>query len=81
MPLWVVSPYAHEGVVTSRRPAEHVSTLKLIERTFGLPTLASLNHRFDKSRRSAATTRRTERRLRRATATKLSDLYDLFDFG
>ena len=26
---------------------EHASTLKLIERTFDLPTLASVNHMFD----------------------------------
>jgi hypothetical protein len=35
------------GVVATRRPAEHVSTLKLIERLHGLPTLASRNHAFD----------------------------------
>jgi phospholipase C len=28
---------------------EHSSTLKLIEKVFGLPTLASVNHRFDQS--------------------------------
>jgi phospholipase C len=28
---------------------EHTSTLKLIERVFGLPTLASVNHAFDTS--------------------------------
>ena len=33
VPLWVVSPLARRGVITSRKPAEHVSTLKLIERT------------------------------------------------
>ena len=32
VPLWVISPYAKRGVVTSRKPAEHVSTLKFIER-------------------------------------------------
>jgi len=47
VPLWVVSPYARRGVVTSALPADHVSTLKLIERTFRLPTLASRNHQFD----------------------------------
>jgi phospholipase C len=49
VPLWVISPMARRGVVTSRRPAEHVSTLKLIERLHGLPTLASRNHTFDKT--------------------------------
>jgi phospholipase C len=47
VPLWVVSPFAKRGVVTSRKPAEHVSTLKLIERLWDLPTLASHNHQFD----------------------------------
>jgi hypothetical protein len=37
------------GVVSTRRPAEHVSTLKLIERLHGLPTLASRNHAFDRA--------------------------------
>jgi phospholipase C len=46
--LWVISPMLRRrGVVTTRLPAEHVSTLKLIERVHGLPTLASRNHAFD----------------------------------
>jgi phospholipase C len=49
VPLWVVSPHARRGVVTTRKPAEHVSTLKFIERLWGLPTLASRNHLFDSS--------------------------------
>ena len=40
---------ARRGVITSRKPAEHVSTLKLIERLYDLPTLASRNHTFDAS--------------------------------
>ena len=47
VPLWVVSPYARKGPVKSRKPADHTSTLKLIERMHGLPTLASRNHLFD----------------------------------
>ena len=48
VPLWVISPMLRRrGVVATRRPAEHVSTLKLIERLHGLPTLASRNHAFD----------------------------------
>jgi phospholipase C len=47
VPLWVVSPYAKVGAVESSLPAEHVSTLKLIEALHGLPTLASRNHLFD----------------------------------
>jgi hypothetical protein len=33
----VISPFARPGVVTSRKPADHVSTLKLIEHVFDLP--------------------------------------------
>ena len=47
VPLWVISPHVRPGVITSRKPADHVSTLKFIERTFDLPTLASQNHQFD----------------------------------
>jgi phospholipase C len=47
VPLWVVSPYAKHGPVESALPADHASTLKLIEAVFGLPTLASRNHLFD----------------------------------
>jgi phospholipase C len=50
VPLWVISPMLRRrGVVTTRRPAEHVSTLKLIERLHDLPTLTSRNHTFDRS--------------------------------
>ena len=49
VPLWAISPHVKRGVVTSRKPADHVSTLKFIERLWGLPTLASRNHTFDKS--------------------------------
>ena len=47
VPMWVISPFARRGPVVSRKPADHVSTLKLIERLHGLPTLASRNHQFD----------------------------------
>src|SRR5262249_48850236 len=49
VPLWVVSPFARRGPILSRRPADHVSTLKFIERNWGLPTLAARNHTFDTS--------------------------------
>jgi phospholipase C len=49
VPLWVVSPLARRGVRKSGKPADHTSTLKLIERLWGLPTLASRNHQFDKA--------------------------------
>jgi phospholipase C len=49
VPLWVVSPYAKTGVQVSGKPADHVSTLKLIEQLHGLPTLASENTQFNAS--------------------------------
>jgi phospholipase C len=50
VPLWVVSKYAKQGVVTSSKPADHVSTIKLIEQLFGIgTTLTAENHRFDAS--------------------------------
>ena len=46
VPMWVVSPLAKRAHIEST-VYEHTSTLKFIERLFGLPTLASINHRFD----------------------------------
>jgi phospholipase C len=44
----VISPYAKKRHIEATQ-YDHVSTLKLIERVFALPTLASVNHRFDHS--------------------------------
>jgi phospholipase C len=49
VPLWVVSPYAKTGPVRSSLPAEHSSTLKLIEALHSLPPLSTRNHLFDAS--------------------------------
>lgn len=48
VPTWVISPFAKPAHL---EPAlyEHTSILKFIETLFGLPTLASVNHRFDTS--------------------------------
>ena len=48
VPTWVISPFARPRHL---EPAlyEHASILKFIEAVFGLPTLASVNHRFDAS--------------------------------
>jgi phospholipase C len=48
VPTWVISPFARPRHL---EPAlyEHASILKFIESVFGLPTLASVNHRFDSS--------------------------------
>ena len=46
IPTWVISPWAKPGHI---EPAVYdlTSILKFIERVFGLPTLASVNHVFD----------------------------------
>jgi phospholipase C len=81
VPLWVISPMARRGVVTSRRPAEHVSTLKLIERLHGLPTLASRNHTFDKATPTGAGFDANGAPAPpRDGLSRTSDLLDLFDF-
>jgi len=48
VPTWVISPFAKPRHL---EPAlyDHTSILKFIERVFGLPTLASVNHQFDES--------------------------------
>src|SRR5215471_19933742 len=81
VPLWVVSPWAKTGPVKSALPAEHSSTLKLIEALHGLPTIASLNHQFD-----AATPTGSNYQASGAPAPPrdgrddISDLLDLFTF-
>jgi phospholipase C len=48
VPTWIISPFAKPRHL---EPTiyEHTSILKFIETVFGLPTLASVNHRFDSS--------------------------------
>jgi len=43
-----VSPWAKRGYVSGQL-YEHSSILKFVERRFGLPSLASVNHRFNTS--------------------------------
>jgi phospholipase C len=45
---WVISPFAKPRHL-EHALYEHASILKFIEAVFGLPTLASVNHRFDSS--------------------------------
>jgi phospholipase C len=45
VPTWVISPFAVGGV--NGTLYDFGSVLKFIEHNFGLPTLASVNHRFD----------------------------------
>lgn len=46
VPMLVISPWAKRGHVSGTL-YEHSSVLKFIERRFGLPSLASVNHQFD----------------------------------
>jgi len=48
VPMIVISPFAKKGYVDTTFQ-DHGSQLKFIEAVFGLPTLASINHTFDKS--------------------------------
>ncbi len=81
MPLWVVSPHARKGVVKSAKPADHTSTLKFVERVFGLPTLASRNHGFDSSTPTGANYEAGGAPAPpRDGLASLSDLFDLFTF-
>jgi phospholipase C len=48
VPTLVISPWAKRGYLSGQL-YEHNSLLKFIERRFGLPTLASVNHLFDDS--------------------------------
>jgi phospholipase C len=81
VPLWVVSPFARRGPVLSRKPAEHVSTLKLIERLHGLPTLASRNHRFDLATPTGGNYESGGKPAPpRDGLDSISDLLDLFEF-
>jgi phospholipase C len=81
VPLWVISPYARRGPVVSRKPAEHVSTLKLIERLHGLPTLASRNHQFDLATPTGGNYQSGGKPAPpRDRLDSISDLLDLFDF-
>jgi phospholipase C len=81
VPLWVVSPHAKKGPVTSGKPADHTSTLKLIERLYGLPTLASKNHQFDTSTPTGQDYEASGAPAPpRDGLNSLSDLFDLFDF-
>jgi phospholipase C len=81
VPLWVVSPYARRGPVTSALPAEHTSTLKFLERLHGLPTLAARNHRFDTSTPTGSNYQTGGAPAPpRDGRGDISDLFDLFTF-
>jgi phospholipase C len=81
VPLWVVSPFARRGPILSRRPADHVSTLKFIERNWRLPTLAARNHTFDHGTPTGGNFQTGGAPAPpRDGLRSLSDLFDLFEF-
>jgi phospholipase C len=82
VPMWVISPFARRGPIVSRKPADHVSTLKLIEKLHGLPTLASRNHQFDASTPMGGDYESGGKPAPpRDRLDTISDLLDLFEFG
>ncbi len=48
VPMLVLSPHARHGHVDTTY-SDHASVLRFIEHVFGLPTLASINHAFDRA--------------------------------
>jgi phospholipase C len=81
VPLWVISPYAKVGPVKSSLPAEHTSTLKLIEALHGLETLSSRNHLFDAGTPTGANYQAAGAPAPpRDGRDDISDLLDLFTF-
>jgi phospholipase C len=85
VPTLVVSPYARRGYISGQL-YEHSSILKFIERRFGLPTLASVNHQFDTStpgsNNDAANGKPTGPAAPpRDGLAQLGDFYEAFDFS
>ncbi len=85
VPMLVVSPWARRGYVSGQL-YEHSSVLKFIERRFGLPSLASVNHQFDTStpgtNNDAANDKpRGPAAPPRDGLARIGDFYEVFDFS
>ncbi len=85
VPTFVISPWAKRGYISGQL-YEHSSILKFIERRFGLPSLASMNHQFDTStpgeNNEAANGRsRGPAAPPRDGLMQLGDFYEAFDFS
>ena len=85
VPMLVVSPWARRGYVSGQL-YEHSSVLKFIERRFGLPSLASVNHQFDTS--TPGTNNDAANGKARGPAApprdglaRIGDFYEVFDFS
>lgn len=84
VPMLVISPYAKRGYVSGQL-YEHSSILKFIEQRFDLPSLASINHRFDIStpgtNNDAANGNSTgPAEPPRDGLRQIGDFYEVFDF-
>ena len=85
VPALVVSPWARRGSVSGKL-YEHSSILKFLERLFGLPTLASVNHQFDTStpgqnNDAAHGASRGPAAPPRDALKQLGDFFEAFDFS
>jgi phospholipase C len=80
IPMLVVSPHAKAGYVDTT-VSEHSSVLKFIETTFGLPTLASMNHQFDSATPTANNATSGAPFPPRDGNPAVSDLTQCFTFG
>lgn len=83
VPTLVISPWAKRGYLSGQL-YEHNSILKFIERRFRLPSLASVNHRFDTStpafKNDAAQGNAGPPAPPRDGLAPLGDFYEAFDF-
>lgn len=83
VPAFVISPWAKRGYISGQL-YEHNSLLKFIERRFNLPSLASVNHRFDSStpafNNDAARGNAGPPAPPRDGMAQLGDFYEAFDF-
>jgi phospholipase C len=85
VPTLIVSPWVRRGYIAGQL-YEHTSILKFIERTFGLPSLASINHQFDlrtpaENNEAAAGRAYGPPAPPRDGVAHLGDLYEVFDFS
>jgi len=85
VPMLIISPYARRGHVSGQL-YEHSSILKFIERRFGLPSLASVNHQFDTSTPASNNNAALGQAFGppappRDRLPHLGDFYEVFDFS
>ena len=85
VPTFVISPWAKRGYLSGQL-YEHSSILKFIERRFGLPSLASMNHQFDistpgENNEAANGKPRGPAAPPRDGLRQLGDFYEAFDFS